>query len=402
MYVPCLKMTRNNVWATTDNGIIKIAINNSQKKIGDYEFISTSFGADEGLDDRDFGTRAICKTRKGEIVIGGANGYNIYLSPTLLTHINQLPNYHLQTLTLETTKSRLASNIIIGFVLNKGFELLDRIDISSNDYVFNVGFSFFDYVRPSAVRYSYQLDDTNTEWINLKDNKIYFNNLKSGLHKLRIKAGYVDHSTTEVVKEMKINVHPPLWLSRIAFVLYFVIAVYLGFWIYKMARRRQNEKLRLQQIEIEAVRQHEVDEMKLRFFTNISHDIRTPLSLIINPLEKLIAEYPDSSIKKTLDLMSHNANHLMKLLDQLLDFRKLDVGAESLTLYHGNFVTFIKECVADFEVYKEKKDISLSVLTEAEGIEMSFDKDKIQKVMMNLLSNAFQIHSPGRCHSCFY
>ena len=275
-------------------------------------------------------------------------------------------------------------------IINKCFEILDRIDIGSNDYVFNLGFSFFDYVRPSAVRYSYQLDDSDTEWINLTGDKIYFNDLKFGLHKLRIKGGYLDNSIPEVVKEMEIYIHPPFWLSKIAFVLYFIAIVNLGFLVYKIARRRQNEKLRLQQSEIDAVRQHEIDEMKLRFFTNISHDIRTPLSLVISPLEKLMDECSDSPIKKTLDLMSHNANHLMRLLDQLLDFRKLDVGAESLSHYHGNFVTFIRECVADFDAYKDNKGISVSVLSETNEIEMSFDKNKIQKVMMNLLSNAFR------------
>lgn len=380
---------KNNIWITTNDGIAKVVINPSKTKTDDYEFTTIGYGADEGLSDEDFGRNAICKTSKGEIVIGGANGYNIFRPDSI--------NKYIPTAKLSFTGLTIGNNKIdVGVkhnnrvIISKSFEILDRIDIGYNDYVFNIGFSFFDYVRPSAVRYSYQLDDSNVEWINLTDDKIYFNDLKFGLHKLRIKGGYLDNSIPEVVKEMEIYIHPPFWLSKIAFVLYFIAIAYLGFLIYKIVRRRQNEKLRLQQREIDAVRQHEIDEMKLWFFTNISHDIRTPLSLIISPLEKLMDEYSDSPIKKTLDLMSHNANHLMRLLDQLLDFRKLDVGAESLIYYHGNFVTFIRECVTDFDAYKDNKGIFVSVLSETSEIEMSFDKNKIQKVMMNLLSNAFR------------
>lgn len=380
---------KNNIWITTDDGVTKVVINHSQTKTDDYEFTTMGYGADEGLSDKDFGRKAICKTSMGEIVIGGVSGYNIF-RPDSINAYQPTAKLSFTSLTIGNDKIDVGTKHNNKIIINKCFEILDRIDIGSNDYVFNIGFSFFDYVRPSAVRYSYQLDDSDTEWINLTGDKIYFNDLKLGLHKLRIKGGYLDNSIPEVVKEIEIYIHPPFWLSKIAFVLYFIAIASLGFLVYKIVRRRQNEKLRLQQSEIDAMRQHEIDEMKLRFFTNISHDIRTPLSLVISPLEKLMDEYSDSPIKKTLDLMSHNANHLMRLLDQLLDFRKLDVGAESLTHYHGNFVTFIRECVADFDAYKDNKGISVSVLSETNEIEMSFDKNKIQKVMMNLLSNAFR------------
>ncbi len=384
----------HNIWVTTDNGLTKVEISQARNDSSEYNLSAYCFGVNEGLTDRNFGKRAICKTKEGEIVIGGSNGYKIFKPDSIKTYRPKL-KLSFTELTIGNKRIDVGEEYNKTVLVKKNFELLDKINIDYKNKIFNVGFSAFDYVRPLAVKYSYNIDDVSSEWVDLTNNKIFFNNLGMGRHTLRVKAGYLDKSIPEVVKELEIFVRAPWGLSKVAFIIYGVILLALSYVVYSYTHNRHMEKLQLQKAEMDAIHLHEIDEMKLRFFTNISHDIRTPLSLIVIPLEKLIKENSDLHIRKTLELMKNNAKHLMKLLDQLLDFRKLDFDSEDLKLYHGNLVPFINDCVNDFIVSTEEKNISLKFSSETDRITMSFDKDKIQKIIMNLLTNAFRFTPPN-------
>jgi DNA-binding response OmpR family regulator len=151
----------------------------------------------------------------------------------------------------------------------------------------------------------------------------------------------------------------------------------------------------LHQIELEAQRNHEIDDMKLRFFTNISHELRTPLTLIISPLENVIKTITNDEQKNKLEMVHRNALRLLNLVNQLIDFRKLDVQGHQINLSCGDIIIYIKNMCSSFAELSEKKNIRLTFYSSIDELQMEFDEDKIGKIMMNLLSNAFKFTNEG-------
>ena len=189
---------------------------------------------------------------------------------------------------------------------------------------------------------------------------------------------------------LSINVYPPFWLSNIAYSIYALLLVSAISLIFIHMKRKHRRLLLQQKRDMETVQQHEIDEAKLRFFTNVSHDLRTPLSLIITPLEQILATNTAQDIKKELKLIHRNALALLDVINQLLDLRRLDNGKAQLNPSHGDLADFIKEVCDSFYSYGDKKNIAFSLSLKTDNLETDFDKNKMQRIMLNLLSNAFK------------
>ena len=160
-------------------------------------------------------------------------------------------------------------------------------------------------------------------------------------------------------------------------------------------QRRERNKFRLRQIQQEAARQDELNQMKFRFFTNVSHELRTPLTLIISPLESMLKEPAEPKQHERLELMYRNARRLLALVNQLLDFRKNEMNGSHLSLSKGDMVDYVRNICNSFCAFSEKKNVSLTFRSSMDILNMSFDRDKIGKVVMNLLSNAFKFTPEG-------
>ena len=156
---------------------------------------------------------------------------------------------------------------------------------------------------------------------------------------------------------------------------------------------RQEFREKVREIKLAARREKEVNDMKLQFFTNISHDLRTPLTLIITPVENLLNTVKDADLQHTLGIVYRNAKNLFGLVNQILDFRKLEKTSTQLHLTQGDIVGFVREILQSFQLMAEEQRLILSMETEEEKIEMAFDKDKVGKVLNNLLSNAIKYTS---------
>ena len=197
------------------------------------------------------------------------------------------------------------------------------------------------------------------------------------------------------VSELKIKILPPFWLTWWAFICYFILAIIILLYARHRLLKHEREKFRLQQIEQEARKNEEINNMKFRFFTNISHELRTPLTLIIAPLEDLLRNTEDNDEKKILQMMNRNAQRLLMLVNQLLDIRKGEMSKHKLSLGEGDIVTFIHGVCDSFLLMAEKKDIQFSFFSGVDNFSMAFDADKIGKIVMNLLSNAFKFTPHG-------
>ena len=191
------------------------------------------------------------------------------------------------------------------------------------------------------------------------------------------------------------NMKCPFWMSWWAYLLYTVGLVIVLFLARYRMLKREREKFHLQQIENEVAKNEEINNMKFRFFTNVSHELRTPLTLIISPLEGMLKETTDELQSTRLQLMYRNAQRLLHLVNQLLDFRKGEMSTHQLSLSEGDIISYVHSVCNSFLLMADKKHIQFSFFSGIDTFSMAFDADKVGKIVMNLLSNAFKFTPEG-------
>ena len=274
---------------------------------------------------------------------------------------------------------------------------VENVEFDYKQNIFSVSFASDNYNLPEKTQYMYKLEGFNNDWLTLPVgvHNVTFTNLAPGKYVLRVKAinsdGYVG------IKEatLGIVVNPPFWMSWWAYLLYaagLVVVLFLA--RYRMLKR-EREKFHLQQIENEVAKNEEINNMKFRFFTNVSHELRTPLTLIISPLEGMLKETTDELQSTRLQLMYRNAQRLLHLVNQLLDFRKGEMSTHQLSLSEGDIISYVHSVCNSFLLMADKKHIQFSFFSGIDTFSMAFDADKIGKIVMNLLSNAFKFTPEG-------
>jgi signal transduction histidine kinase/DNA-binding response OmpR family regulator len=238
----------------------------------------------------------------------------------------------------------------------------------------------------------YMLKGFNNEWLTTDAQRrmATYTNLDPGDYIFKVKASNNDGVWTKEPLELHIKILPPFWRTPLAFILYFLFILGALWLARRLILERERLRARIEQERQEAQHMHELDSLKIRFFTNISHEFRTPLSLIITPLEKIIKKDLESGLQQQLVLVQRNARRLLNLVNQLLDFRKMEVQEIKLYPVQGDIVTFVKELTTSFSDLSEKKQIHLDFHSNVSTLSMLYDPDKIEKIIFNLLSNAFK------------
>jgi signal transduction histidine kinase/DNA-binding response OmpR family regulator len=239
------------------------------------------------------------------------------------------------------------------------------------------------------VSYMYRMKGHGENWNKVNGNYIYFNELPSGNYTLEVKAVAPGGWSSEI-STVQIVVKPPFWLSIPALILYGLLA--LGaLWLYILKlKKKQKKTMEVQKMEMELAQQYEMEEKKIKFFTNISHDLKTPLSLVIAPLEKVLSGNIDKSVRTELNMAWKNAKLLLDEITQLLDFRRLDVGSEKLYKSHGDMVSLVQKLVQGFNYFSENRNIHTNLRINVQSLEMDFDENKMRRIINNLLSNAYK------------
>lgn len=383
-----------NLWFSTDYGVTNVLVDTKQDS-NNYQFHCRSYYDEDGLGNIAFNNHSIMCRRNGEILIGGIGGY-VRILPESVPEISASSG-------IEFTALNIGNKLIepgeyVGrqkVILNKNIQLLDGISLDYKYNNFSLNVSSLDFRSLGKTIFAYRLDE-DSEWIKFQGNTIYFNELAPGTYNLQVKKLAPSEGMSEVYSSLLIHIKPPFLLSPIAYAIYsmalILVVIALGFY----SRRKNLIKIKMHQLEMDIAQQQKIDDEKMRFFTNVSHDLRTPLSLIITPLERLISSSSyDNNTKENLKLMHRNAKNLMREVNQLLDLRKLDSGRSELKLSHGNLVDFVTQVCDNFSPYALKKRISITVNSRSQDIEMDFDRSKLQRVLMNLLSNAFKFNIEG-------
>lgn len=377
-----------DMWFATSNGLSTLKITADARKGFDFSFRNLS--TKDGLQENYFNAYSVCKLSSGDLLLGGTNGYTV-VNPNKLAEKSQpLVKVYFTDLAIGNQPIEVDSiyegHKLLTSTLGKTKSLTVKHDANLISFEFAAG----DLLNADKTKYIYKLAGLNARWYYTNENKIVFTTLPPGSYKLLIKACNSDGVWNDKATELDITVLPPAYLGNGAISLYILLVIgMLSYAIYQF-RKHHRTKLEQQRAKLEQEQKLLLNEMKLKFFTNISHDLRTPLTLIISPLQMLLSETVDDGIRKKLNTINKNAQQLLTSINSLLDFRKLDVGAETAHYKSGDIVNFIREICSTFQEYALDHTISFCFMCEVENLNMSFDPVKIKKVMNNLLSNAFK------------
>ena len=383
-----------NMWVSTSRKVIRVTVASDGK--GSYLFDSRAYNSEDGLQNCDFNQRSIKTLHNGIIAIGGLYGVNVF-APDHIRYNKMLPNVMFTGLSLFDEAVKVGQSYGGRVLIEKELNDVENVEFDYKQNIFSVSFASDNYNLPEKTQYMYKLEGFNNDWLTLPlgVHNVTFTNLAPGKYVLRVKAinsdGYVG------IKEatLGIVVNPPFWMSWWAYLLYAIGLVIVLFLARYRMLKREREKFHLQQIENEVAKNEEINNMKFRFFTNVSHELRTPLTLIISPLEGMLKETTDELQSTRLQLMYRNAQRLLHLVNQLLDFRKGEMSTHQLSLSEGDIISYVHSVCNSFLLMADKKHIQFSFFSGIDTFSMAFDADKVGKIVMNLLSNAFKFTPEG-------
>ena len=380
---------QHNLWASTAYGLTHILVTQVPNQDG-INFCCYPYTDVDGLGNITFTPRSIIRTSDGFILAGGT-GKLLAFKPS--EDIRNTPKKS----KVIFTDLHIANEIVkAGYplsngriVLNKNLYMLKEIKLKYSDHYFAIDVSTMNYGNEHKLKYQYRLDKSD-DWTDLESNRVSFNQLSYGKHILEVR-GKNNLGLNIAPSTLTIYVEAPFYLSPYAYGIYLFLLLGICFYIYRMY------KLKLIRKQKRLARKHieEMNEAKMAFFTNVSHDLKTPLSLITIPLEKVIKSNAQKDLTEDLLLMKKNVEILKSEVTQLLDFRKLDQHKDEYTPSFGSITTFITEICKSFAPLTEGKSITLSVINHGKNIEMDFDKEKIQRILLNLLSNAYKYNVEG-------
>ena len=376
------------VWCTTGNELKSI----QYRKDGDgWLFTTGTYNATDGLQLRLFNKRSILCLRDGRLLVGGVDGVNVI--NTLVTRRKPMVGKVLFSgFTLFDRPIEVGDTINGHVILSSELNALRRLTLRSDENTFSIQLASSVIGLPGHVRFLYRLHGAGDDWSMTPEGtpQVQFANLAPGRYELEVRA--TDNSGNPVGQSavLAIRVKPPFYLSVWAWLLYFAVAIAAVLYSFWRVRKTQRERMG----KLELMKQKEVEEMKLTFFTNLSHELRTPLTLILSPLESLIARETDPGISQKLRLMQRSATNLLKLVDQMLDLRRIMRGKEVLNMSDGDIVALVRDVCTSFSTLSEK-NITLTFVTDSERLMTSLDKDKVAKIMTNLLANAYKFTPKG-------
>ncbi len=366
------------IWVSTNEGI---------SRFDPAKNSFTNFKKEDGLQSNEFNRFSYFQSADGTMMFGGIKGVN-YFNPEAISE-DTVPA------SIAFTGFKLFNKEIIpgkdGTPLETSIELTKNISLPWDQNTISFDFVAFDFNDPGRIMYSWKLEGLDKEWVTAgKEHSATYANLSPGKYTFIVKASNSAGYWPKEGKSITIIILPPWWRTWWAYTLYFIIA---GVSIYSFFRFRLN-RLRLQdalkQEKMEAMRLQELDEIKTRFFSNITHEFRTPLTLILGPAEQLIKKTEDKETKSELSRIERNARQLLKLINQLLDLNKLEEHSMKMERYSVEVIALIKDIVDSFITEANQKSINLSLHTDIESLNISSDTDKLQKIISNLLSNALK------------
>lgn len=367
---------KGDFWISTATGLIRFNPDTQN---------FTKYNAADGLQGPEFEANAAIKTRNGEIFFGGTNGINAFFPQNISTNKYKPPVYltEFQIFNQKVTADAEDSP------LKKDISFTKEIHLDHDQSTFSFSFAGLNYNVAENNKYAYKLEGFDEEW-NYGDraNRAFYTNLDPGSYTFRVRASNNDDLWNNEGTAVQIIIAPPFWATWWFRLLVTGLVVYIVYALLSFKRRLEIK-------EIEERKRAEIHEIQLQFFTNISHEFRTPLSLILGPIDRLLKEDSKIAFHNYYKTIHRNANRLLSLINELMDFRKIESGSLKLRVTAGNLSYFIDEVAEEFIEMAREKNISLEMRKNGVFPEVWFDRQVIEKIILNLINNALKYTKPG-------
>lgn len=361
---------KGGLWCSTSQGIAYLSPD--RQKI-------TNYYTGNGLEDKTYLNGCFAQAKNGTICFGGEKGITRF-NPTDIHPIQQNKTLCITEMYIRNQKVTRQTRSGGKPVIKQDMVDADYFYLSNADNNFTFHVSTMDFNDARNVIYEYKINELEKTWNQTRpgEGRILYPHLPSGNYTLQIRA--YENSVYSPVKSVKIHIAYPWYLSTYAYLLYFILIMGVGYLLYLSIKRKQREK---------------IGEMKLQFFINIAHEIRSPLTLIVTPLEKLLKQEHDEKTQKALLTIRYNANRILNLLNQLLDIRRIDKGQMQLHLVETDLRTFVNELLDVFYSQAQQKNIQLNAEFAENLPSVWIDPTNFDKVLVNLLTNALKYTSAG-------
>ena len=381
---------QGSLWLAGDFGVLKYDMKDGSTQ---------RFTRQDGLVSEQFQTNSCMKDRDGRIYFGTFTGFSSFFPYQI--QVNRLaPPVYLTQLEIHNHPVEVDN-----WHLGKALPYMDKLDFYYNDRVFSISFASLSYCSPEKNIYAYMLEGFDKDWTYVSsDQKATYTNLSAGTYTFRVRATNNDGLWSEQEARIKIVVHPPFWWStpaQIAYVIMAIVLIWLVIYLrLKLAERRHRKEMAL----LSEAKEEEVRQARMKFFTMIAHEIRTPVSLIIAPLEKMKDNIricssqnggtpkptPEmiASVTSSLDTIDRNAHRLLDLVNQLLDFRKVEQNKQELNFSTQDIGELLRNVVSDFEQTFSQNGRQFTATYPKTKLTAVVDREALVKVVSNLLSNA--------------
>lgn len=367
---------RGNLWGSTYNGLTEYNI--TTKKFNNF-YVS------DGLQSNQFNFNAALKLSSGELAFGGIDGFNLFYPDSIKLPVRE-PE-------LRFTGLHIDNKVVNGntsYTGNQAIVDLKKITVPYNEATIAIDYTTLEYSFPDKISYAYYLEGWDHGWNNVGQLKTaYYTRLNEGTYTLRIKATNTVGAWSGHQLTLLIIVLPPWYRTWLAYLCYVLVVGFIVYRLWRYQTRQTKLKYEIEITNLKAERDKELNEKKLSFFTNISHEFRTPLTLIINPIKDLL-QHSTGSDKNDLNIIYRNARRLLGLVDHLLMFRKAESESDSLKVTRLNFTMLCQDVYQCFMHQAKVKNINYSFNHDAGDIELYADREKIEIVLFNLISNAIK------------
>jgi len=364
----------HNMWISTYMGICKY-----DAKTGRY----INYYAGDGLQGNEFTHGAFYKDEAGKVYFGGINGIT-YFQPSSIGSVLKDTKVWITDFSIFNQPVRKNTRSGRHTVIYTSVPDANMFQLAHYDNTFSIVFSTLQYNNPEQISYQYKIEELSNQWLSTEPgvNRVTYNNLLPGKYTFHVRA--LSHGNLSEIRTVKILITPPwyeMWWAYCIYAFLFGLLV-LGIVNYILSRMRHRREI--------MKREHaeQLNEAKLQFFINISHEIRTPMTLIINPLEKLLAEKKGGEVQKTYLMIYRNAQRILRLINQLMDIRKLDKG--QMFMKFRETVGFIDDVMLTFDYMARKKKIRFSFEHVMPQLKVWVDMNNFDKILMNIFSNAFK------------
>jgi signal transduction histidine kinase/ligand-binding sensor domain-containing protein/CheY-like chemotaxis protein/AraC-like DNA-binding protein len=372
---------QGRIWVSTNEGISSFDI--SKKKF-------TNYSAYNGLQNNTFVLGAGLRASDNTLFFGGIAGFN-YLDTRSLKKSQRVIPLILKNLKVGNRTITPADSGIIEADISVARTI--RLDYKQN---FSIGYAALNYTNPKQTLYRYRLVGLDNEWHEAgPGSNASYTNLAPGEYRFEVQAGNIDADWCPKAASVAVIVKPPFYLTIYAYIFYVMAPIIAVFLMRRRGIRRLHRKFREEQEKREVERSQQLDRLKIKFLTNISHEFRTPISLILAPAENLLNQSPSIESRPQIITIRRNAKRLLNLVDQLLDFRNLQEQELKPDLHRADIISFVRDACDSFTDLSQRKGIRFGFDSAVPRLLTDFDPNKMERILFNLLSNAFKFTPKG-------